>query len=49
MMMIQEAQRICLYCDIEVNGFACPICHEYDGLMTVEEWESYTGEEWEEE
>lgn len=39
--------RICVYCDNEVSGFACGDCGEYKGLMTIEEWESYTGEVWE--
>ena len=38
---------ICAYCDSMVDGMICPDCHEYKGLMSIEEWESYTGEVWE--
>ena len=39
---------ICVYCDNVVNGPMCPDCGEYKGLMTIEDWEAYTGEIWEE-
>ena len=39
--------RVCVYCDNEVTSFACGSCGEYKGLMTIAEWESYTGETWE--
>lgn len=39
--------RVCVYCDRGVEGVVCPTCHEYKGLMAVEEWEDYTGEVWE--
>ena len=38
--------RVCVYCDNEVRSFACPQCGEYKGLMSIEDWESYTGESW---
>lgn len=38
--------RICVFCDNAVEGIVCPTCHEYKGLMPIEEWEDYTGQEW---
>jgi len=40
--------KVCVYCDRETARMACPDCGEYKGLMSIDEWESYTGEEWEE-
>ena len=39
--------RVCVYCDEATLAYFCPRCNEYKGLMTVAEWESYTGEVWE--
>ena len=39
--------KVCVFCDREVSGYSCPDCGEYKGLMTIEAWESYTGEVWE--
>jgi len=39
--------KVCVYCDCETDGFSCRQCGEYKGLMSIEEWESYTGETWE--
>lgn len=39
--------RICVYCDEETTSFACRCCGEYKGLLSIPEWESYTGEVWE--
>ena len=40
---------VCVFCDCEVDAdaFVCGCCREYKGIMTVSEWESYTGESWE--
>lgn len=38
---------VCVFCDNEVHGDYCHNCQEYKGLMTVAEWEAYTGEVWE--
>ena len=40
------AIRVCSYCDIAVVGIVCSECGEYDGLITIVEWEDVTGEEW---
>lgn len=40
-------RKVCVYCDSEVYGHACYSCGEYKGVMSIEEWESYTGEVWE--
>lgn len=39
--------KVCVYCDCETARYACPSCGEYKGLMSIEDWESYTGEVWE--
>jgi protein tyrosine phosphatase (PTP) superfamily phosphohydrolase (DUF442 family) len=39
--------RVCVYCDEGTTSFACRCCGEYKGLMSIPEWESYTGEVWE--
>ena len=35
---------ICAFCDYGVYGLVCPMCHDYKGMMTLAEWEAYTGE-----
>ena len=39
--------RICVFCDNATSLGFCPGCEEYKGLMTIAEWEDYTGEIWE--
>jgi hypothetical protein len=39
--------KVCVYCDTSTVRMACPSCGEYKGLMSIEDWESYTGEVWE--
>lgn len=38
---------VCVYCDQEVSDLYCARCMEYKGIMTISEWEEYTGETWE--
>lgn len=38
---------VCQFCDIPVHNIFCQSCGEYKGIMTMTEWESYTGETWE--
>jgi hypothetical protein len=38
---------VCVFCDNSTTLPYCPSCQEYKGLMTIDAWESYTGEEWE--
>lgn len=44
--------RVCVFCDSQVTPLADSdiyfCCDTYKGIMTVSEWESYTGEKWEE-
>jgi glycine cleavage system protein P-like pyridoxal-binding family len=37
---------ICVFCDNETSSYACGNCGEYKGLMTIEDYEQYTGEVW---
>lgn len=39
--------KVCVFCDTATVLPVCVGCEEYKGLMTVEEWEDYTGEVWE--
>jgi hypothetical protein len=45
-------QKVCVFCDREVSPlydsdyYFC--CDTYKGIMTIAEWEAYTGEVWEE-
>lgn len=39
---------VCVFCDNATDLPYCANCEEYKGLMTIEDWESYTGETWEE-
>ena len=43
---LDEGNLVCVYCDQETSLPYCALCQEYKGLMTIEEWESYTGEVW---
>ena len=49
MMDERDEFMVCVYCDCEVDcdSIVCGSCREYDGLMTVSDWEDYTGETWE--
>lgn len=47
----EEEDLICVFCGNTVSPSmlpfpSCSNCLEYKGLMTVEAWEAYTGEEW---
>ena len=33
--------RVCVFCDIETYAYICPKCHEYEGLVTLEEASTY--------
>jgi hypothetical protein len=39
---------ICIDCFIEVSEVICHLCREYKTIMTVGEWEQYTGETYDE-
>jgi len=38
---------VCLYCAEVLCNVICFDCDEYKGVMTMAEWEDYTGEVWE--
>lgn len=38
---------VCVFCDESTTLPYCANCQEYKGLMTIEDWEAYTGEVWE--
>lgn len=42
-----EDIKVCVFCDAYAGDFFCNQCNEYKGLMTIKEWEAYTGETWE--
>ena len=42
-----DEPMVCVYCDTLTDTFYCATCQEYKGLMTIAEWETYTGEKWE--
>lgn len=42
-----DESKVCVFCDTLTDEFYCSTCMEYKGLMTIAEWESYTGEKWE--
>jgi hypothetical protein len=42
-----DEPMVCVYCDTLTDTFYCATCQEYKGLMTIAEWEDYTGEKWE--
>lgn len=44
---IIEDVQVCVYCDSATTLPYCAPCQEYKGLMTIEQWQAYTGEVWE--
>lgn len=44
--LADELIMVCVFCDCETTDPYCPECEEYKGLMTVEDWQDYTGEVW---
>jgi hypothetical protein len=44
---LTDEVMVCVFCDRQVMDPFCGYCQEYKGLMTITEWESYTGEVWE--
>lgn len=43
----EDDLKVCVFCDMDTRLPYCVACQEYKGLMTVAEWEAYTGEVWE--
>lgn len=47
--MVDEDIMVCVFCDDLTGDLPyCATCMDYKGLMTITEWEAYTGEKWEE-
>ena len=44
---IEEDVQVCVFCDNATTLPYCALCQEYKGLMTIDQWEAYTGEVWE--
>lgn len=42
-----DETMVCVFCDTDTTLPYCTTCEDYKGLMTIAEWESYTGETWE--
>lgn len=42
-----DDMMVCVFCDESTALPYCAGCQEYKGLMTIADWESYTGEVWE--
>ena len=38
---------VCVFCTQTLMNVMCFDCKEYKGVMTMKEWEEYTGEVWE--
>jgi hypothetical protein len=45
--LLDEETMVCVFCDTATDMPYCGSCNEYKGLMTIAQWESYTGEVWE--
>lgn len=44
---VEEDVQVCVFCDSATTLPYCAPCQEYKGLMTIDQWEAYTGEVWE--
>lgn len=33
--------RICVFCETQTYAYICPVCREYEGLVTLEEAKAY--------
>lgn len=55
--MTTDEIKVCVFCECEATLMAvgahevaiCPVCRDYKGIMTVPEYEAYTGNCWMEE
>lgn len=45
--LFEDETKVCVFCDTATDMPYCSGCQEYKGLMTIAEWEDYTGEVWE--
>jgi hypothetical protein len=45
--LVDMADKVCVFCDTRVSGTYCTDCMEYKGIMSIAEWQDYTGEIWE--
>lgn len=52
--MTKDTTKVCVFCEVEASEMLvgarstafCPQCKDYKGIMTVSDWEVYTGETW---
>ena len=44
-----KSTTICIDCFVEADTYGCHLCREYKTVMTVGEWEEYTGQKYDEE
>lgn len=44
---LEDTDKVCSYCDTRVVGIVCGECGEYDGIISLIEWEDINGEVWE--
>ena len=42
-----DTPKVCIHCDTRVAGIVCGDCGEYDGIISLTEWEEINGESWE--
>lgn len=43
-----EEIMVCVFCDTLAGDLPyCASCMDYKGMMTIPDWENYTGEVWE--
>lgn len=47
--LFEDDSKVCVFCDELTTLPYCVGCQEYKGLMSIAEWEAYTGETWESE
>lgn len=45
-LITSEELTICEECDVSTTAPICPDCGNAEQLISVEEWEALTGEEW---
>jgi hypothetical protein len=43
----EDIRKVCVFCDALTSLPYCSSCEEYKGIMTITEWQAYTGEVWE--
>jgi hypothetical protein len=44
--VVENVEKVCVFCTLVTTQYYCGYCQSYKGLMTIGEWETYTGEKW---